>query len=157
MLVGAAQPALAATLSVCGTLQALVRPNPPQNEGGGSATIDGKVYHLTSALSSNRTNTIDPAATVGSRVCLSGEHSGAAEPPLLHNFVLAACPSGSSAPGCTPSSLPSTSTGPVADGLPMLSGGGIVLALALAAAAWVRSRSALGTGADLDAADNHWP
>jgi len=73
LMLALAQPASAATIDLCGSLEALQRPNPPQVEGPGSVTISGKTYLLSSALSKNNTNTISPAATVGSSVCLSGE------------------------------------------------------------------------------------
>lgn len=103
----ATTPAAAASINVCGTLQALNRPNPPQHEGAGSATIDGRTFRLSDALSTNNTNTIAPGAVVGARVCLSGELVGGTT-DLVQNFVLT--------PASTPTlgSLPSTSTAPSA-------------------------------------------
>lgn len=102
LMLALAQPASAATINLCGSLEALQRPNPPQVEGPGSVTISGKTYLLSSALSNNNTNTISPAATVGSSVCLSGELvAGTAD--LVINYVLSV----QTAPA---SGLPSTAT-----------------------------------------------
>ena len=107
-----ASSAIAATVNACGTLQALVRPNPPQSEGAGSATIDGKKYGLSSALSTNGTNTIGGGVDVGKRVCLSGEIV-AGTTDMLNNYVLAACDQAGAPSGCgtaAGSALPSTAT-----------------------------------------------
>lgn len=98
-----AQPVLAAQVDACGALQTLTRPNAPQQEGAGSATIDGKVYRLSSALSTNNTNMIGAGVAVGIRVCLTGELvPGTSD--LVNNYRLV--PSA----GASKTSLPSTST-----------------------------------------------
>lgn len=113
VLLGASS-ALAAPVTVCGTLQALTR----NVSGGtsGSATIDGRTFILTEALSTNGTNRVDPDVRVGERVCLTAGNlinttgpRGNAE--LVENFVLASC-SGSAAPTSCVQSLPSTATDP---------------------------------------------
>lgn len=121
-----AQPASAATINQCGTLDALQRPNPPQVERSGSVTISGKTYLLSSALSNNNTNTISPSATVGSSVCLSGELvAGTAN--LVNNYVLSVQPA-------PVSGLPSTATAPGPDARPLILGLSVVLAIAAFAA-----------------------
>lgn len=105
--------AFAAPITICGTLQALTRNVPPDSPG--SATIDGRSFRLTSALSTNGTNRVEADVLVGQRVCLTGDLTNAPSPQgnveLFQNFVLASC-SGASAPtGCV-QGLPSTATGP---------------------------------------------
>lgn len=110
MLLGASG-ALAAPITVCGTLQALTRNVSPETPG--SATIDGRTFRLTSALSTNGTNRVDADVGVGQRVCLTGDLINAPSPQgnveLFQNFVLASC-SGSAAPSSC--GLPSTATDP---------------------------------------------
>lgn len=114
MLLGASA-ALAVPITVCGTLQALTRNVPPDSPG--SATIDGRTFILTSALSTDvdRTNRVEADVRVGQRVCLTGDLSNPPGPggnrELFQNFVLASC-SGSAAPSSCVQSLPSTATGP---------------------------------------------
>lgn len=112
MLLGASA-ALAVPIDVCGTLQALTRNVSPETPG--SATIDGRTFRLTSALSTDGTNRVDADVRVGQRVCLTGDLISAPSPQgnvqLFQNFVLASC-SGSAAPSSCVQSLPSTATGP---------------------------------------------
>lgn len=114
MLLGASA-ALAVPITVCGTLQALTRNVPPDSPG--SATIDGRTFILTSALSTDvgRTNRVEADVRVGQRVCLTGDLSNPPGPggnrEVFENFVLASC-SGSAAPSSCVQSLPSTATGP---------------------------------------------
>ena len=112
VLLGASS-ALAAPITVCGTLQALTRNN--SGETPGAATIDGRTFILTSALSTNGTNRVDADVRVGQRVCLTGDLTNPPGPggnrELFHNFVLASC-SGSAAPSSCVQSLPSTATDP---------------------------------------------
>jgi hypothetical protein len=132
----------AAEVSVCGRLQALVRPNPPQQEGGGSVTIDGKTYRLTSALPSNGTNAIAPEMAVGDRVCLTGDVV-AGTTDLVNNFQLVSC-KGGGAPACGASTLPSTSTNAPPASFGPIWLGVIVALISLAALRlghqWVRRR-----------------
>lgn len=110
MLVGSATVS-AALINICGTLEALTRNAPPETPG--SATIDGRTFLLTSALSSNQTNRVDADVKVGQRVCLTGDLTNAPSPKgtvdLVQNFVLASC-AGPAAPSGCASTLPSTAT-----------------------------------------------
>jgi len=101
-------PAAAATANLCGTLQALTRTDAQRQEGVGSATIDGRTYRLSSALSSNGTNIIGQGVAVGARVCLSGELVTGTD-DLLNNYTITSCAAGSPAVGCV-ATLPLTAT-----------------------------------------------
>ncbi len=84
-------PAAADTGTVCGTLQALRWPNGLAGTAG-AATIDGRTYELSVAWTSNGTNKIGRAATIGSQVCLSGDlEPGTTD--VVTSFVLEACAS----------------------------------------------------------------
>lgn len=84
-------PAAADTGTVCGTLQALRWPNGVAGTAG-AATIDGRTYELSVAWSSNGTNRIGRAATIGSQVCLSGDLAPGTT-DVVTSFVLDACAS----------------------------------------------------------------
>jgi len=84
-------PAAADTGTVCGTLQALRWPNGLAGTAG-EATIDGRTYELGVAWSSNGTNKIGRAATIGSQVCLSGDLAPGTT-DVVTSFVLDACAS----------------------------------------------------------------
>lgn len=102
VLLFSSQPAAAAAIRDCGVLQALQRPNLPQQEGPGSVRIDGRTYVLTSAQPTvSSTNHIDPDVAVGKNVCLTGDIL--ADGSGVNNFIIRVC-AGSA---CT---LPSTST-----------------------------------------------
>jgi hypothetical protein len=100
----------AAPISICGNLDRLTRNVPPETPG--SATIDGRTFLLTSALSPNQTNRVDADVRAGQRACLTGDLVNAPSPAgaveLVQNFVLSSC-AGRSDPGCAPN-LPSTAT-----------------------------------------------
>lgn len=83
--------AAADTGTVCGTLQALRWPNGLAGTAG-EATIDGRTYELGVAWSSNGTNKIGRAATIGSQVCLSGDLAPGTT-DVVTSFVLDACAS----------------------------------------------------------------
>lgn len=86
-------PATARPIKICGTLQALLAPNPLSagggvNEGTGSATIAGQTYRLSSALPSDvGKNGIGAGVAAGKRVCLSGD-AVVGTAGLLNNYQL---------------------------------------------------------------------
>jgi hypothetical protein len=135
-------PANAAAIGLCGTLQALTRPNPPGQEGTGTVTIDGKTYQLSSALASNGLNSIAAGVAVGDQVCLTGDV--VADTNVVRNYQLISC-KGGGAPACTASSLPSTSTD-ARSNLPVQTGPGVIAlvlglaAIALSGTRWARRR-----------------
>lgn len=83
--------AAADTGAVCGTLEALHWPNGLAGTAG-AATIDGQTYELSLAWSSNGSNKIGRAATIGSQVCLSGNLAPGTT-DVVTSFVLDACAS----------------------------------------------------------------
>jgi hypothetical protein len=93
VLASGAQLALADSIRTCGQLEALSKPNQPSPggglvEGGGSATIGGTVYRLSSALPNvSGTNVIGDNVAIGKRVCLSGDPVGGTT-DLLNNYRL---------------------------------------------------------------------
>lgn len=134
MLLGAS-PAAATPITVCGKLEALTRH--VTLEGPGSATIDGRTFRLSSALSTNETNRIDADVRVDDRVCLTGNLILAPSPSgtveLLENFVLSSC-TGPSAPAACAATLPSTSTSDASQQWPL--GRLLSAAAALLGTAW---------------------
>lgn len=130
----------AAEVNACGVLRDFTAPTATNNVG--RATVGEKTWNLSGTPGPN---TVSPQATIGSRVCLSGELAQSQTlPDLLARWTLASDTSASASPaataaptstlrGAAESTLPATSVGTTGEQNPSL----LLLMLLLAGAAAV--------------------